>query len=252
MAINLSNIAKGALGGAASGAGIGSAFAGLGTLPGAIGGGILGAGAGLFDQFSGGNNPEQGSFLTGRPQGVQTVGNYNPRQNEIMDMLLGLGQKGLQNPYEGFEPIANYARKNFQENTIPTLAEAFSASGSNASSSPSFQTALGRQAAEFEPQLAALQAQYGMQNRGQSAQLLGMGLTPRETQYPVAAQQGLLHQALPALGQLAAQPGFMELLKSLFSGQGQTSQGQQDQGISPQIVALLQMLLGGQQTQPQG
>lgn len=204
-------------------AGIGT---GLGTLAGGIAGGFAGgpAGAGLGgslggfagnwleDLFrSGGKDFGLGSaesFISGNPGGFEQVSSFAPWQQQYFQQLAQMGQQGLQNPYQGFEDIANYSRNQFQNTTLPSLAERFAGLGSNALSSDAFQTQNQQAAKDLELGLAALRSQYGMQNRGQFANLLGMGLTP---QYQNVMREGtpgagasLFSQAAPALGKLGA------------------------------------------------
>lgn len=106
-----------------------------------------------------------------------------PQQSNALDQLLSMGLQGIQNrkPFD-FAPIEQQARSNFMTQTVPGLAERFTSMGSNLRSS-GFQDALGRQASNLDQGLAALKAQYGMQQQGQQDQLfqnlLGIGLQPR-------------------------------------------------------------------------
>lgn len=144
-----------------------------------------------------------GQFFLGTPGKIEQLPRFSPEQLNVLQFLLQHGMQGLQNPYQGFEPIAQQARTQFQEQTVPSLAERFTSLG-GATSSPSFAAQLGQAGGNLETGLAALQSQYGMQNRAQLANLLGMGLTPQFENFPVAAQPGFLQAGLPALGRLAA------------------------------------------------
>lgn len=144
------------------------------------------------------------SFLHGRPAQLASINKYNPQQQSVLSNLLGSGLQGLQNPYEGFAPIAQQARSQFQRQTVPTLAERFAGSGNNALSSGAFASQLGEAGAGLEQGLAALQAQYGLQNRGQLLQQLGMGLTPQYEHQYMPREQGFWE---PFLAQLLSQGG---------------------------------------------
>ena len=164
MAINYMGGAQGALGGAGTGAYFGSAIPGIGT---AVGGGLGGLLGGLGGLFGGG----QKDRFSQTPR-------FNPEGQQALSMLIQQGTNKLSNPYAGFEPIAQQARSNFQQQTVPSLAERFTSMGGGALSSPSFASQLGQAGAGLEQALAAMQSQYGMQNENQGMNMLAQGLTP--------------------------------------------------------------------------
>lgn len=183
---------QGGLGGAATGAAIGSFIPGIGT---AIGAGV-GAGLGGLAGLLGGGNERSG---------VQQAQRLDPQQQKILQYLLQQGQQGLQNPSQGFGPIAQQARSNFSQNTVPSLAERFTSMGNNALSSPSFISQLGQSGAGLEEALAALEAQYGQQNQQSSLQMLALGLSPSfENYYQPSLGQSILS------GTLQAAPSFYQ------------------------------------------
>ena len=200
--------------------------------------GLMAGGAGqqLLNKSGGGAvQPGQDNAfqraLTGSPGGIQTVPKYRPNQEQYMDELLPFAMRGIQNPYEGFEPIAQYARKNFQEQTIPQMMQNFVASGSNAPTSPGPWNQQGRAAEGMEANLAALQSQYGLQNRGQMMNLLGMGLTPRDAMFEQQAKSGVLDEYLPGLSRVMNQFGsdaVIPWLKKLFGLDDEDSDVQKD------------------------
>ena len=118
------------------------------------------------------------SSLFAKKPKFQQVQRFTPQQQQAQNQALQMALSGLQNPNAGFEPIANQARQQFNSQTVPSLAERFTAMG-NGQRSSAFQGALGSAGADLESQLAALQAQYGLQNRSQLMQLLGQGLEPQ-------------------------------------------------------------------------
>lgn len=164
MAVNYSGGVQGALGGAGTGASIGSVAGPWGTGIGALLGALFGGGAGLF------GGGEEG--------GVQQAQTMNPQQQQILQFLLNSGQQQLQNPYQGFEPIGQAATSDFFQNIVPQLQHQFSASGSNAISSPQLQTNLSSAGAGLAERLAAMKAQYGQQNKQNGMQQLQLGLQP--------------------------------------------------------------------------
>lgn len=85
-------------------------------------------------------------------------------------------------PQTSFEPIAQLARQNFQEQTIPALAERFA--GLGGLQSTAFKGELGRAGSNLDNQLAALRSQYGLQQgdlQAKTANILGnLGLGQAE------------------------------------------------------------------------
>lgn len=77
-------------------------------------------------------------------------------------------------PDTSFEPIEKLARQNFQQQTIPSLAERFA--GLGGLQSTAFKGELGRAGSNLENQLAALRSQYGLQQgdlQAKTANILG-------------------------------------------------------------------------------
>ena len=149
-----------------------------------------------------------GRFLFGGGPRTEQIQRFNPGQQQAFSQILQQALSGLQNPTEGFEPIAQQARTNFQQNTIPTIAERFTAMGGGAQRSSAFPSALGRAGAGLEQNLAAQQSQYGLQNSGLLQQLLGIGLTPQFESLYRPEQTGLAQNSLQSI--------LPSLLKSLF------------------------------------
>lgn len=209
---NWSGALQGALGGAGSGAALGSLTANpAGT---AIGAAIGGLGGGLAGLFGGGG-----------PGKMKQVQNLTPQQQQILPFLLQMGKNQVQNPYQGFQPIAQQARSQFQQNTIPSLAERFTSMGgygSSALSSPAFASQLGSAGAGLEEALAALQAQYGMQNQRSGLSTLALGMSPAFENYYQGSQPGFGENLFR--GSLQAAPSFYQshmLSQLLANSQGQ-------------------------------
>ncbi len=129
---------------------------------------------GLGNFFGGGKD-----FLFGVPGGVEQYSNITPDQQSIIQYLMQLSHQGLENPEEGFDPISQQARNQFNQQTIPSLAERFTSMGNNALSSPAFASQLGQAGAGLESDLASQRAQYGQQNKQQMIQTLLSLLQPR-------------------------------------------------------------------------
>ena len=162
---------------------------GLGAL-----GGYLGSGGGGFGQ-----------------QQPQKLSKYTPQQMNAQNQVLSQALSGLQGNMGSFEPFAQRARTQFNQQTIPGIAERFTSLGAGAQRSSAFQQQLGQAGAGLEEALAALGSQHGLQQNQQLMQLLGIGLQP---QFEYAnPQQGLGSQALAG-----ATPKILELIAKYFLG----------------------------------
>ena len=202
---------KAALGGAGGGAGIGNAVVpGVGAAVGAAGGGILGF---LTSLLSGG----------GKEGGVEQVPIISPEQASVLQFLLQQGHEGLQNPYSGFEPIAQQARENFAQGGIPSIAERFTSGLGGGSQlqggqrSSAFGQSLGQGAAGLESDLASRQSQHNLGQQGHFKDLLSLGLQPQfaqqlESDAPGLAQTlpGDLLKQLPSILLLLSQLGYFK------------------------------------------
>lgn len=196
----------GALGGAGTGAAIGSIFPGIGTLIGAGLGSLIGAGGSALSadkttnqikkeaakaaknrvSFSpgtkGGFTPsaQPDSFWSGQPAGVETFNQYTPEQQQAFSQVLQQALGGLGKNQFDFAPIEDQARRGFAEKTVPTIAERFSSLGSGGSQrSSAFGQQLGAAGAGLETDLAAMKQNYGLQQQQMLQNLLGIGLQPQ-------------------------------------------------------------------------
>lgn len=104
------------------------------------------------------------NWLQGNPELFQQVPKHSPEVAGQLQGLLGQTFQGLQNPQAGFQPIADQARRQFETQTVPGLAERFTSLGGGQRSS-AFQNALGSAGVGLESDLAAMGSQYGLQNR---------------------------------------------------------------------------------------
>lgn len=143
------------------------------------------------------------AFFRGDPGRFEQVPRFTPEQQSAFSKILGMGLSGLERPTAGFEPIAQQARTQFAQQTIPSIAERFTAMGGQRSSA--FPQALGQAGAGLEQSLAAQQAQYGLQNQGLLQQLLGFGLAPqfetlRYKPQPSGFETGVLSPLFQGLG----------------------------------------------------
>ena len=124
-----------------------------------------------------------------------------------------------------FAPIAQQAMSQFASDTVPGLAERFTALGGGGTSlgSSGFQGALGAAGAGLQENLASLGSQYGLQQRGLDLQQQGqnqgffsnlaqLGQRPQNEFAYVPGRQGFL----PALGQGLGALGATYLGGKLF------------------------------------
>lgn len=160
-------------------------------------------------------------FLSGTAPQTQQFQRFTPQQQTALNQILGQATSGLQNqkPFD-FAPIEQQARTQFKTDTIPSIAERFTAMGSGPRSS-NYLPALGAAGSNLEQSLASLRANVGLQQQGQQQNflqnLLGLGLTPQfETGYT------------------PAQPGFAESAGAPIL-----------QGLGQSLPYLLPLLLGG-------
>jgi len=137
-------------------------------------------------------------FLFGAPEQERQFQRFTPDQQSALDQLL---QQGLQDT--DLSGVEDLARKRFQEQTIPSIAERFTAMGAGGQASSAFQSAHGRAGSDLEAQLAALRPQAGFQK-------LGMGLTPRFDTGFTPAQPGLAQGLSGGIGRLL--PLLLKLL----------------------------------------
>jgi hypothetical protein len=114
-------------------------------------------------------------LVAGKPELIHMLQPFTENQASVLDYLLESGKGQLQDPYKGFEPIKQSALSSFFQEIVPALFERFSASGSNASSSPVLHSQLSGAGASLAERLAAMQASYGQQERGNALSQLQLG-----------------------------------------------------------------------------
>jgi len=148
-------------------------------------------------------------FFLGTQPSIQQVNRFNPQQQNQIQQAGDMGLQGLLNPTKGFEPIAQQARTNFEQQTLPSLAERFTGfgGGNNALSSPAYGSQLYGAGQNLEGMLAALQAQYGQGQQSHFSNLLGMGLTPQQDNFQVEGQPGAIQNFLPTLLRILGHAG---------------------------------------------
>jgi hypothetical protein len=197
---------SGALGGAATGATLGSLFApGIGTAVGALGGGLLGL-------FGGGNKQPK----------IQQQNLLHPLQEKALERYLSQGietsplyQQGssflqnlLSNNPEAYQAFELPYYQNFQQNIIPQLAERFAGMGTGAGglSSSGLYNSLGQAGRNLQTDLAALRS--GLQTQA----------LPQALNYAQQPFSNLLASLGLRVFQPYERPGQPGLLTGLSSG----------------------------------
>lgn len=181
----------------------------------------------------------------GKSGKVKQYPTMSPQQIQNANFAGQQGINQIKNPYQGFEPIANNARRGFYGQGINTLAHRFGAQGAGVRSS-AFRGALGSAAGDLESQLGALQSQYGLQNQQLGQNLLNIGQRPQfENIYQpgghtfLSSLFGGAGQALGGLGNVQALSGLMDRQKVASpvtinnAPQGQPVQQMGNQQFSP-------------------
>jgi hypothetical protein len=158
-------------------------------------------------------------FFLGTDPRIQQIPRFSPEQQQVFSQLLGMGLQQAQQPQFDFTPIAEQARTQFQQRTIPTIAERFTALGQGAQRSSAFPQILGSAGAELEGNLASLGAQYGLEqqrlNQARMFDLLRLGLTPQFEPRYVEGEPGFLQTTAFPAGQ-----SLLSLLPTLTGGIG--------------------------------
>lgn len=162
------------------------------------------------------------NWARGNPEMFTQVPKFSPEIAGNLNQLLESTFQGLQNPSQGFQPIANEAIHRYETQGVPSLAERFTAMGGGQRSS-AFQNALASGRGDLERSLGAMQAQYGLQNRSGLLDQLKMGLL---------GQPEFMHSA--------RQPGFFENLLGPLLGGGKYRGAMGDQR---DLISILTKLL---------
>lgn len=160
-------------------------------------------GMGMLQQNQGGWLQKLMQLLVGREGFNNQVPTMTQGQQQSSDFLRMFGQQQLQNPYAGFEPIAQKLNNQWSQNVVPSLAARFSGMGSNKLTSGAFTSQLQGSNNQLQDIIGSLMSQYGQQNKQQGMGAIGAGLAPQfENQYN-SSYQGLLQQLLASGGQAA-------------------------------------------------
>jgi hypothetical protein len=145
--------------------------------------------------------PEQQQFLS---QFMGGLGEATPQMFQYLNQLLS----GDSQSYNDF---AAPMMRQFQEETIPGIAERFG--GMGAQSSSGFQQSLGKAGAGLQENLAALRSQLQMQATNQLQGMIGQGLGTKsfENLY-MPAQPGMIQGMAQGAGQALGQAGASAMM----------------------------------------
>lgn len=149
-------------------------------------------------------------FFVGAPGGVERFIPFTPQQQQAYDQVLSYALQQLLGNNLDFGPLEEQARTKFYSQTVPSLAERFTAMGSGAQNSSAFQGVLGRAGSDLEQSLAALKSQYNLQRQPLLQNLLNTGLQPRFESLYHPGNPGLLQGISQGVGT------GLGLLPSLF------------------------------------
>jgi len=168
--------------------------------------------------------------LLSQPGRFEQLASVAPEQQQAIFQMLQQALGQMQDPQSGFKPIADLARQQFNQQTVPGIAERFASMGDNRLGSGAFASQLGQAGAGLESQLAAQGAQYGLQQQGLAQQLAQLGLSPTFQYGYHQPQEG----ALSKMGTMVAQFGGNALGSYLGGG-----------GSMGNILGSLRSILGG-------
>lgn len=141
--------------------------------------------------------------LQSTPGRFEQLTTATPGQQQLQSNVLSQALQALQasGQQPGFTPIAQQARRQFAQQTVPTLAERFTSMGQGSLSSPAFASQLGQAGAGLDTNLAALRSQYQQNQQSQQQSLLNL----------------LLNLAMQPQFQYAYQPGQTGAARQFFS-----------------------------------
>ncbi len=152
-------------------------------------------------------------FLLGKGEKTETKPLFQPQQEDVLNQFLGALQQQLPMAFqnlqnilgggpEAFKAFERPARRGFEQETLPTIAERFTSQlGEGGFRSSAFGQAVGQAGKEMEEDLAA--RRFGMQGDAlsQLMQFIGPAFTARQQQFTTPRQPGFLE----GLGMAAAE-----------------------------------------------
>jgi len=162
-------------------------------------------------------------WMFGKKEKMQQVPTMTGQQNDILSQFLSQLQSGG-NGMDYFQKILSGdtsqfekpLMRQFNEQTIPGLAERFSGMGAGSQQSSAFGQQMGQAGAGLMEQLGAMRGGLQMQAAGGLQNALGMGLGAKSFENIFRpATQGFIGSMAPGLGSGIGQGGILGLLKYL-------------------------------------
>lgn len=195
--------------------------------------------------------------LFGNTPGFNTqLPRFSPESQNLLNQVIGQAGTSLGNINQmtpQFGPIAQKAMTQFNQETVPSIAERFTRMG--AQGSGAFARNLGSAGANLQESLAAMEQGFNERQQGRNDNLLGMllnaGLQPSFENIYTPAQPGFGTQIAPYLG--SAGTGLMDYFSRGAQGAatGGAIGGLPGAGIGALISLLQQYISGGQGGQGQ-
>ncbi len=163
--------------------------------------------------------PSVSELFASTPANTERIQKYSQPQQDLLNQLTGLASQQLgksQQPFN-FAPIAQQARKQFATQTVPSIAERFTAMGGDSRlGSSGFAGQIGAAGSQLEEALASLKSQVGLQQQGRQDQmlqmLLGGALQPQF--------ESVFTPKQPGVGAQITAPAIMLALSHLLPGLG--------------------------------
>jgi len=181
--VDLANAFQGGLTGATTGSPYG--------LPGIIGGGVLGFGAGLL------------GFGKDKKSEIKEYKNYSPQQEQMLDRLHQMAMEGNEKAYDwymrilsgdesAFDEFEAPEMERFQQETVPGILERFSygPNGGMSKGSSALNNSLGAAAKSLSLGLSAQRANLKNQAAQGIEGFANKALQPRTTKYAEEGQSG--------------------------------------------------------------
>jgi hypothetical protein len=185
---------------------------------------LLGAGAsGLGAASSGGG-------MFGTPGSFDQISNLTPEQQKMISQLMPQLQQGqglgmdwitdmLSNDPEAMAKFEAPYKRQFEQETVPGIAERFAGMGTGGSqSSSAMNQSMGQAGRELSEKLAALKGNLQQSAMGSLQGMMGMGMQPQFENVYNQPKTGFLGGLAGGLGQGAGQMAGMAGLKSLGIG----------------------------------
>ncbi len=119
------------------------------------------------------------SFLFGNKGSMNQFATQTPGQMQDADFLRSFGIQQLQNPYAGFDPIANKLQNQWTQNTVPSLAARFGSLGDNKLTSGAFTSQVQGSQNQLNDIIGSLGSQYGQNNINSALNMINSGMRPQ-------------------------------------------------------------------------